>query len=75
LIITEAKNGHFFVCKRIEFVYPRLRDFVKLTLTRVIDCDSKIRDRVIDSIHVIIDTWITALPFSHDLNPKPKPKS
>jgi len=46
LIITEAKNGHFFVCKRIEFVYPRLRDFVKLTLTRVIDCDSKNRDRV-----------------------------
>jgi len=39
LIITEAKNAHFFVCKRTGFVYPRLRDFVKMALSQVIDCD------------------------------------
>jgi len=40
LIIIEAKNAHFFVCKRTGFVYQELRDFVKMTLTRVIDFDS-----------------------------------
>ena len=35
LIITEAKNAHFFKCKRTGFVHPRLRDFVKITLTQV----------------------------------------
>jgi len=36
LIITEAKNAHFFVCKRSGFVHQELRDFVKMTLTRVL---------------------------------------
>jgi len=36
LIITETKNSDFFVCKRIEFVHQRLRDFAKMTLTRVV---------------------------------------
>jgi len=40
LIITEAKNPHFFVCKRTGFVHQELSDFVKMTLSRVIDCDS-----------------------------------
>jgi len=35
LIIAEAKNAHFFVCKRTGFVHQELRDFVKMTLTRV----------------------------------------
>jgi len=35
LIITEAKNPHFFVCKRTGFVLQELRDFVKTALTRV----------------------------------------
>ena len=35
LIITEAKNAYFFVCKRTGFAHQKLRDFVKLTLTRV----------------------------------------
>jgi len=35
LIITEAKNVHFFACKRSGFVHQELRDFVKVTLTRV----------------------------------------
>jgi len=34
LIITEAKNAHFFKCTRSRFVYQELRDFVKMTLTR-----------------------------------------
>jgi len=34
-IITEAKNAYFFVCKRTGFVHQELRDFVKMTLTRV----------------------------------------
>jgi len=40
LIITEAKNAYFFVYKRTGFVHQELRDFVKMTLSRVIDCDS-----------------------------------
>jgi len=39
MIITEAKNAHFFMCKRTAFVHQKLRDFVKMTLTRAIDCD------------------------------------
>jgi len=39
-IFTEAKNAHFFVCKQSGFVNQRLRDLVKMTLTRVIDCDT-----------------------------------
>jgi len=35
LIITEAKNAHFFVCKGTGFIHQELRDFVKTTLTRV----------------------------------------
>jgi len=35
LIITETKNAYFFVCKRTGFVHHELRDFVKMTLTRV----------------------------------------
>jgi len=35
LIITEAKYAHFFVRKRTGFVRQRLRDFVKMTLTRI----------------------------------------
>ena len=35
LIITEAKNPYFFVCKRTGFVHQELRDFVKMALTRV----------------------------------------
>jgi len=34
LIITEAKNARFFVCKQTGFVYQEIRDFVKMTLTR-----------------------------------------
>jgi len=37
LIIIEERNAHFFVCKRPGFLCQRLRDFVKMTLTRVID--------------------------------------
>ena len=39
-MITEAKNAHVFVCKRTGFVYQEVRDFVKMTLTRVIVCES-----------------------------------
>ena len=35
LIITEAKNANFFMCKRTEFVHEELRDFVKMTLARL----------------------------------------
>ena len=35
LIITEAKIALFFKCTRSGFVYQKLRDFVKMTLTRV----------------------------------------
>ena len=35
-IITKAKNDHVFVCPRTGFVHQELRDFVKLTLTRVL---------------------------------------
>jgi len=35
LIITEWKNAHFFVGKPTGFVHEELRDFVKMTLTRV----------------------------------------
>ena len=35
LVITEAKNPYFFVWKRTGFVHQELRDFVKMTLTRV----------------------------------------
>jgi len=35
LIITEAKNAYFFVCKRTGFVHQELRDFVKMTLNWV----------------------------------------
>jgi len=35
LIITEAKSAHFFKCTRSGFVYQELRDFVKMSLTRV----------------------------------------
>ena len=35
LIITEAKNAHFFLCKRIGFVHQELKDIVKMTPTRV----------------------------------------
>ena len=38
LIITEAKNAHFFVYKQTGFVHQRLRYFVKMTLTGV-SCD------------------------------------
>jgi len=50
LIITEAKSAHFFVCKRTGFVHQELRDFVNMTLTRVIDCNSS---RVI-----LWETWL-----------------
>jgi len=40
LIITEAENADFFVSKWTGFVQQKLRDFVKMTLTRVIDCAS-----------------------------------
>jgi len=36
LFVTEAKNAHFFVCKRTGYVHQRLRDFVKRTLTQVL---------------------------------------
>jgi len=35
LIITEPKKAHFFACKLTGFVHQGLRDFVKMTLTRV----------------------------------------
>jgi len=35
LNITEAKNAHFFVCKRTGFTHQRLKEFVNMTLTRV----------------------------------------
>ena len=34
LIITEAKNAHFFVCKRTGFVHQELKDIVEMTLSR-----------------------------------------
>jgi len=40
LIIILTKNAHFFVCRQTRFVHHRLRNFVKMTLTRVFDCDS-----------------------------------
>jgi len=47
LIITEAKNAHFFVCKRTGFVHQGLRDFVKMTLTRVESfCEKRDSSRV-----------------------------
>jgi len=36
LIITEAHNAHFFVCKPNGFAQTELRDFAKMTLTQVI---------------------------------------
>jgi len=33
--VTEAKNTHFFACRRTGFAHQRLRDFVKITMTRV----------------------------------------
>jgi len=50
LIIIEAKNAHFFVCKRTGFVHQELKDIVKMTLTRVIDCDS--------SRFILWKTWL-----------------
>ena len=40
VIIIEAKHAHFFVCKRTGFAHQELKDIVKITLIRVIDCDS-----------------------------------
>jgi len=59
LIITKSKNAHFFICKRAGFVYPRLRDFVKMTLTRVESFYEK-RDssRVIDTSHDIAAIFV-----------------
>jgi len=64
LIITEAKNAHFFLCKPIGFVHQELRDFVKMTLTRVSSrvqsfCEKR------DSIGVTIFLNVTRLesPF------------
>jgi len=38
LIMNEAKN--FSACKRSDFVHQEFRDFVKITVNRVNDCDS-----------------------------------
>jgi len=35
LIITEARNIHFFVRKRTGFAHQEFKDMVKMTLTRV----------------------------------------
>jgi len=35
LIITDAKNVHFFLCKRTVLAHQGLRDFVKIAMTRV----------------------------------------
>jgi len=43
VINTEVKSAHLFVCKRSGFAHQELRDFVKMTLTRVSSywlCDS-----------------------------------
>jgi len=70
LIITGAKNFHSFVCKQTGFVHQRLRDFVKRTLNRVIDCGLS---RVIDSSHIItVVTYASPLQES-PLRMSPKP--
>jgi len=59
LIITEAKNAHFFVCKRTGFVHQRLRDFVKMTLTRVSDCDSGRVESFCENVsRPFLSTWL-----------------
>jgi len=63
LIITETKNAHFFVCKRTGFVHQELKDIVKMTLTRVIDCDSS---RVI-----LWKTWLESSRVSISLKVTP----
>jgi len=40
LMITEAKKADCFVCKRTGCVNQMFGDFVKMTLTQVIDCNS-----------------------------------
>jgi len=64
LIITEAKNAHFFKCTRSGFVYQELRDFVKMTRVESF-CEKRDSSRVtiflnvtrvIDSSHAITAT-------------------
>jgi len=47
LIIPEAKNAHIFKCTRSGFVCQELRDFVKMTVTRVESfCEKRDSSRV-----------------------------
>ena len=52
LIITGPNNYHFFVCKQTVFVDQRLRDFAKMTLTRVSSHYVKNMTRVESSHHL-----------------------
>jgi len=57
VINTEVKSAHLFVCKRSGFAHQELRDFVKMTLTRVSSywlCDST---RII-----LWKTWLESSP-------------
>jgi len=68
LIIIEAENVHFFKCTRCGFVYQELRDFVKMTLTRVIDCDSS---RVESLCEKCDSCWVVSPFFSTWLESSP----
>jgi len=58
LIITEAKNVYFFVCKRTGFFHQELRDFVKITLIRV----ESFREKRDSSRVTIFSTWLESSP-------------
>ena len=77
LIITQAKNAHFFVCKRTGFVRQELRDFVKMTLSRVIHCDSshsvKNVTRVESSRHFSQRDSSRAIDSSHAITTSQQP--
>jgi len=67
VIITEAKNAYFFVCKRTGFIHQELRDFVKMTPTRVSShwlwldsfCEKRDSSRVKS---LFFSTWLESSP-------------
>ena len=59
LITTEAKNAHFFKCTRSGFIYQEIRDFVKMTLTRV---SSHFVKNVTRVEWTFFSTWLESSP-------------
>ena len=55
-----SKNAYFFVCKRPEFIHQELKDFVKMTLTRVESFCEKRDSSQVGSL--FFSTWLESGP-------------